>query len=133
MISINPYIHFNGNAEDAMNFYKSVFGGEFTIFQRSGDVPGSEKISAGEKEKMIHVSLVIGNGITIMAIDSLKSVEQDSTFSNKFNIYMNAETEAETNKIFALLSAGGKVKIPLKKHSGVPGLECARINLAFTA
>lgn len=56
MKNVDLYLHFNGNAEKAMNFYKKVFGGEFTMVQRYGDVPGSEKMVAEDKQKLIHIA-----------------------------------------------------------------------------
>ena len=60
MLAANPYLHFMGNTEEAMKFYKSVFGGEFTIFQRFSDVPGSERMPAHEQNMIIHISLALG-------------------------------------------------------------------------
>jgi len=69
MLDINPYLHFPGNAWEAMSFYRYVFGGEFTTVGRYGDLPGAEKMPPGELDKLIHICLTIGNGHTIMATD----------------------------------------------------------------
>ncbi len=66
MLDFNPYLHFMGNSGEAMNYYKSVFGGEFTNFARFKDVPGGDKMSSEDQEKFIHITLTIGNGHTIM-------------------------------------------------------------------
>lgn len=115
MISTNPYLHFNGNTEEAMNFYKSVFGGNFIIFQRYKDILGGEKMSAEDQEKIMHISLAIGKGITLMATDGLESMGRQVTFGSNFHITINAESEVEVDKIFPLLSEGGKVEMPLNK------------------
>ena len=115
MITINPYFNFLGNTEEAFNFYKSVFGGEFTTFQRFKDVPGSEQMSDTDKEKIMHVALPIGGGNILMATDALESAGHKVTMGNNINISINAESEAEADKVFNGLSAGGKIEMPLQK------------------
>jgi PhnB protein len=114
MKNINPYLNFMGNSEEAMKFYKSIFGGEFTTFQRFGDIPGGEKMSPEDQKKMIHVSLPVGGGI-IMATDALESMGQTITHGNNFHICIQADSEEETDKLFAKLSTGGKIEMPLNK------------------
>lgn len=114
MLSTNPYLHFMGIAEEAMNFYRSVFGGEFTIFQRYKDVPGAEKMPAEEQEKMIHISLV-AKGITIMASDSVKPMGIDISAGNNYHICIHTESETEVDKIFAALAKNGQVEMPPNK------------------
>lgn len=115
MINMTPYLHFMGNTEEAMKFYKSVLGGEFVIFARFKDVPGGEKMSAEDQQKVIHISLEISKGLTIMATDLLESMEQKIVIGNNFNICLHTESEAETERIFDALSRGGKVEMPLNK------------------
>jgi PhnB protein len=115
MLNINPYLNFMGNTEEAMNFYKSALGGEFTIFQRFKDTPGGEKMQAADQDKIIHISLQIANGITIMATDALESMGQSLIAGNNFHICIQAESEKEVDKMFNALSAGGKVEMPLNK------------------
>lgn len=114
MLNLNPYLHFKGNTEIAMNFYKSVFGGEFSIFSRFGDVPGGEKMSAHDQEKLIHVSLPVGGNV-IMATDMLETMGQSLITGNNFHICINAETEGEVDRLFKELSQGGSVEMPLNK------------------
>ena len=115
MHSFNPYLHFMGNTEQAMTFYKNVFGGEFTIFHRFKDVPGGEKMPAEEGEQLIHVSLAINKTTTLMATDTLATMEQHVTAGNNFHIHIQAESEAEADRIFTELSIGGKVDMPMNK------------------
>jgi PhnB protein len=115
MVSINPYLNFLGNTEEAFNFYKSVFGGEFVTFQRFKDVPGTENISETDKEKIMHVSLPIGKDGLLMATDALESMGHKLTIGNNINISINVESEKEAEQIFYGLSAGGKVEMPLEK------------------
>ncbi len=115
MLGFTPYLHFMGNTEEAMNYYKSILGGEFTIFSRFKDIPGGEKMIAIERMKMIHVSLVLDNGLTIMATDFLQSMEQKLVPGNNFHICIHTESEKETDRLFQGLAAGGKVDMPLNK------------------
>lgn len=115
MRNTTPYLHFKGRAEDAMNFYKSVLGGEFTIFQRFKDVPGGEKMPPQEQARIIHISLQVSPSIAIMASDTLSAAEDDFTTGTNFHICLHTDTEAETDKLFAGLSAGGAVEMPLNK------------------
>lgn len=115
MVSINPYLNFLGNTEEAFNFYKSVFGGEFTTLQRFRDIPGTENMPAGDLDKIMHVSLPIGNGYVLMATDALESSGHKITIGNNINISINVESEEEANTIFNGLSAGGKIEMPMEK------------------
>jgi PhnB protein len=115
MISFTTYLHFMGNTEEAMNFYKSVLGGEFTIFQRYKEVPGGEKMSKEDQEKIMHVSLDFGNGQIIMATDTVESMEQKLVRGDNFHICVHVKSESEADRIFKGLAAGGKVEMPMNK------------------
>ena len=115
MQTINAYFNFMGNTEEAMNFYKSVFGGQFTIFSRFKDLPGSEQIPEHERNKIMHVTLTTANGTNIMATDFLESMEQKFEPGNGVNLCIQTESEEEVDKLFKELSKGGKVDMPLNK------------------
>jgi PhnB protein len=115
MLSINPYLNFMGNTEEAMNFYKSAFNSEFSAFQRFKESPGHEKMPEEEWDKIMHVSLPIGKGITLMATDLLESMGQTLHAGNNLYICIQAESEEETNKLFKNLSEGGKIEMPLNR------------------
>ena len=115
MLTINAYFNFMGNTEEAMNFYKSVFGGEFTIFSRFKDLPGSENMTAHEKEKIMHISLTTKSGTIIMATDFLESMGQTFVLGNNVNLCIQTESEEEVDKLFKELSKGGKVDMPVNK------------------
>lgn len=115
MLNINAYLHFMGKTEEAMNFYKSILGGEFTIFGRFRDVPGSENMNPEDQKKIMHISLTTKNGTVIMATDSLESMGQQVNFGNNVHLCIQAESETEVDKLFAALSAGGKVEMPVNK------------------
>ena len=116
MKSANPYLTFNGNCEEAFNFYKSVFGGEFSALMRFKDAPAEEleKIGCaadGEKaEKIIFVSLPLGKNTVLMGGDS--PGEPVAAGAN-FSIAVGAESKAEADKLFNALAAGGKILSPI--------------------
>jgi PhnB protein len=115
MISTNPYLNFAGNTEQAMNFYKSVFGGTFTIFQRFKDLPGGERMARGDQDKIMHISLAIGNGIVIMATDALESMGQHLNPGNNVYTCIQAESVEEVNRLFGELASEGAVEMPLNE------------------
>ena len=114
MATINPYLNFMGHTEEAFNFYKSVFGGEFSMFQRFADMPGGDKMSAEDQQKVLHVSLPI-NGTVLMATDAVESMGQNVVFGNNMTINITPENEAEADRLFSGLSVGGKIMMPLEK------------------
>lgn len=113
MIKINPYLNFNGNTEEAFNFYRSVFGGEFKILQRFKDTPEAGKVPEADRDKIMHIALPIGDGNILMATDALESAGQKLTEGNNFSLALSAGSEAEADKLFNALSDGGKVIMPL--------------------
>jgi PhnB protein len=115
MLTITPYLHFMGNTEEVMNFYKSVLGGEFTIIGRFKDVPGGEKMSPEDQQKMMHMSLALPNGGVIMATDILESMEQKLVEGNNIHLCLHTKSEAEAEKLFNALAAGGRIHMPLNK------------------
>ena len=114
MAAINPYLNFNGNTEEAFNFYKSVFGGEFLAVMRFKDNAGCGQISESDKERIMHIALPIGNGNALMATDSLESMGQKLTVGNNFYICLSPESKEEAERLFNGLSAGGKIEMPLQ-------------------
>lgn len=115
MATINPYLNFDGNAEEAFNFYRSVFGGEFITLQKMKDTPEGAKVRDNEKNRVMHVALPIGKDNILMASDTLPSLGHKLTTGNNFHISVTTESEKEAEKIFNGLSAGGKVIMPLGK------------------
>ena len=115
MITVNPYLYFNGNCEEAFNFYKSVLGGEFIVVSRFGDTSEDDNLSESDKTKIMHISLSIGGGTMLMATDAMESMGQKVTFGNNFYICLSTESEAESDKIFNGLSAGGEIEMKLEK------------------
>ena len=113
MAIINPYINFNGNAEEAFTFYKSVFGGEFANITRFKDLSGPG-FQAEEKEanKIMHIALPIGNN-TLMANDVPEHMGRVNENENRSKISITAESREEADRLFKGLSAGGQVEMPM--------------------
>ncbi len=114
MAKLNPYLNFPGNTEEAFDFYKSVFGGDFAggIFRFTG-TPGADKMSKTDAEKIMHVALPVGEGNMLMATDALESQGFKVVFGNNVHLSLEAESKAEADKLFKGLSKGGKVVMPL--------------------
>lgn len=111
MSSLNPYLNFNGNTEEAFNHYKSVFGGEFAMLMRFGETPGCEDMPETEKDGIMHIALPFGSNV-IMGTDVPKSMDQ-VTFGTNMSISISVDSKEEADKFFNGLSAGGKVTMPM--------------------
>jgi len=107
MTAVNPYFNFNGNTEEAFNFYKSVFGGEFQAFMRFKDNPGCGPIPEAEQDRIMHVALPIGNGNVLMATDALESMGK-LTFGNNMYIALSPDTREEAERLFLDSLPAGK-------------------------
>ena len=117
MKSVNPYLNFNGNTEEAFKFYKSIFGGEFVILQRFKDMPGAEKMTPpNEMNRIMHVSLPLGKVGMLMGSDAPESRGMKVAFGNSVNISIEAESEEEAMRLFKGLSDKGKVAMPIGKQ-----------------
>lgn len=113
MASINPYINFNGNAEEAFTFYKSVFGGEFGKIVRFKDIATAEfPVAEKEADKIMRITLPIGQNILI-ANDVPEFLGRVNENENRSKIDVRAESREEAEKIFNSLSVGGSVEMPL--------------------
>ena len=114
MRAINPWINFNGNAEEAFTFYKSVFGGEFTKIVRFKDLSGAEfPVGENEADKIIQIALLIGKNNVLIANDVPGFMERVNESENRSKIYVVTESREEADKIFNGLSAGGEVEGPV--------------------
>ncbi len=113
MATFNPYLNFPGNTEEAFEFYRSIFGGEFIAIQRFRETPVADQIPAEAKDKIMHVSLPIGKGNVLMGTDALESMGHKLTFGNNFNISIEAESKEEAKRLYDGLSLGGKIETPI--------------------
>lgn len=116
MATMNTYLNFPGNTEDAFNFYKSVFGGEFAVLQRFKDYPDAcGGVPATELDKIMHIALPIGKHNMLMATDALESMGQKLATGNNISISLSTDSEKEADDIFGKLGVGGTVIMPLAK------------------
>lgn len=110
--SLNPYLNFSGKCEEAFNFYKSVFGGEFATVMRFQDMPAEYAPAENEKNLIMHVALPIGNGSILMGSDTPAHMGT-VTNGNNFSIAISADSEADADKLYQGLSAGGQATMPM--------------------
>jgi PhnB protein len=118
MTTVNVYLNFEGNCEEAFNFYKSIFGGEFSYLGRFKDMPpqeGAPPMTAEEGEKIMHVSLPISKETILMASDTGGEWCAKVTQGNNFSVSINTDSQKEADRLFNGLSAGGKVTMPMEK------------------
>jgi len=108
---INPHINFNGNAEEAFTFYKSVFGGEFAKIIRFKDLSGPEfPVAEKEENKIMHIALPIGKTNMLMANDVPEIMGKTNENENRSKIVINTENKEEADRLFNGLSAGGQIE-----------------------
>ncbi|MBZ4190403.1 VOC family protein [Niabella beijingensis] len=114
MTKLNPYLNFDGTAEAAFNFYRSVFGGEFLGggIMRMNTAPGTEQLPEEEKNRVMHVALPVGDSV-LMASDIVPSMGHKLTVGNSNYISIFPESREEADRLFKELSEGGKVEMPL--------------------
>ncbi|NTV30451.1 VOC family protein [candidate division WWE3 bacterium] len=114
MTTLNPWINFNGNAQEAFMFYKSVFGGEFTKVVRFKDL-ASDEFSVPEKEedKIMYIALPIGNGALLIANDVPEVMGRVNERENRSKILVNTDSKEEADRLFNGLSIGGEVEGPI--------------------
>ncbi|NIJ56121.1 VOC family protein [Dyadobacter arcticus] len=115
MITINPYVNFRGNTEEAMLFYKSIFGSDFTLIQRFKDMPGGDKISEEDQQKIMHMSLPMGTTTHLLASDVLESMGQTMDMGTNITLTVVTESEKEADKFFNGLSQEGQVTMAMNK------------------
>ncbi len=113
MITLNPYINFNGNAEEAFTFYKSVFGGEFTEIIRFKELSSPEfPVPEHEANKLMRIALPIGGNV-LLANDVPEALGRVNEQENRSKIAVRVDTREEADRIFAGLSEGGTVEMPM--------------------
>jgi PhnB protein len=123
MAKVTPYLHFNGNAQEAFDFYKSVFGGEFTTIMKMKDVPGSGA-SGAEGEKIMNITLPLGKDHALMASDVPEHLLKEKVFTvgNNLDLSVSLDTKEEAELVFAGLSAGGVVEMSMADGGGNFGM-----------
>ena len=111
MATINTWINFNGNAEEAFTFYKSVFGGEFAKVVRFKDIASAQfQVAEKEENKIMYIALPIGSNAMLIANDVPEVMGRVSEQENRSKILVSADSKEEADRLFAGLSAGGAVE-----------------------
>jgi PhnB protein len=114
MAVINPYIYFNGNAEEAFTFYKSVFGGAFAKIVRYKDLSSPEHpVAENDANRIMHIALPIGKNNVLMASDVVEAMGKITENDNRHTIAIVPESREEADKLFNGLSKGGKIEMPI--------------------
>ena len=116
MASLNVYLNFPGNCEEAFLFYKTVFGGEFPYIGRYRDIPqqeGMPPLPDGAGEKIMHVSLPMGGGAILMGADAVEGFGPPLTVGNNYSLSLNVDSREEAERLFAALEDGGSVVMPM--------------------
>lgn len=122
-MQLNHYLNFQGKTEAAFNFYKSVFGGEFAMLSRYGDMPSSEGVTLSEADKnlVLHVSLPINEFTILMGSDTRDQfcAQNSTVFTQGTNHYisinLDASEQAEAKRLFDALAINGQIEMPLEK------------------
>lgn len=111
MEKLNPYLTFPGNCEEAFNFYRSVFGGEFLYVGRFSDIPSNEGVMLPEYKlnKIMHISLPIGKGAVLMGSDSGEDWSPEVKIGNNISLSVTAESKEDADRFFQNLSNEGKI------------------------
>lgn len=114
MAHINPHINFNGNAETAFGFYKSVFGGEFSKVVRMKDLASADfEVSPNDENKILYIALPIGQHNKLIGNDVPEFLGRVNENENRSKISVSAGSKAEADRLFDGLSAGGTVEMPI--------------------
>lgn len=114
MTTLHPWINFNGNAEEAFTFYRSVFGGSFTTITRFKDLASAEfQVPEDEADKIMHIALPIGNGSQLVGNDVPAFMGRVNESENRSKILVRTESKEEADRLFNGLSDGGSVEGPM--------------------
>lgn len=114
MRTMHPYLNFDGQAEEAFNFYKSVLGGEFIFFKKMSDAPDADKLPENERDRVMHVALPINEHTILMASDCMPSAGHVIKQDNNIYVHIAAESREDADQLFNGLSAGGTIEMPME-------------------
>lgn len=114
MIRVNTHINFNGNAEEAFTFYKSVFGGKFAKVMRLKDLAGPDfPVTEADAEKVIYIALPLSEYSMLIGNDVPEFLGRVNERENRSKISLSVETKEEADRLYAALTVGGEVEMPL--------------------
>ncbi|MDQ3015915.1 MAG: VOC family protein [Bacteroidota bacterium] len=114
MADAHSYLHFNGNCEEAFNLYRTVFGGDFSLISRYGDMPTDPPVPLEEEKKIMHISLPLQKGSVLLGSD-IPAGFPKGVRGNSYYISINTESAEEARKVYAGLTDGGQIFMPLEK------------------
>ncbi|MFA6958095.1 MAG: VOC family protein [Thermoanaerobaculia bacterium] len=116
MSSVNLYLNFDGNTEEAFDFYRGVFGQEYQLLVRFRDFPAHAAcVDEAQLDKIAHVALPLGNGTVLMGTDVVDRARNAFVVGTNVYIHLDTDSEGEANRLFAALSDGGSVQMPLAR------------------
>jgi len=117
--AVNPYLNFKGNTQQAFDFYRSVFGGDFAGVIRYADFPGNMGVAESDRDKLAHIALPLGKGNMLMGTDVVgQHGDKPFTPGNNFYISLSPDDADETNRLFTALSAAARLKCRCRKPNG---------------
>ncbi|WP_207533420.1 VOC family protein [Desertivirga arenae] len=116
MLTIHPYLNFSGNTLEAFNFYKKVFGGEFSLVLRFRDTSEAGRVPEEHLDKLMHIALPVGQSV-LMATDALPEMGHHLQPGNNFHISIMPDNKREAERIFNELSEDGKISVQFQKES----------------
>lgn len=115
MKAVNHYLNFDGQAEEAFDFYRSVFGGDFREVMRYDKIPSDKPLPANLKKRILHISLPLENGSLLMGSDVMEGYAEPLHKGNNHYISLHTESREESDEMFNKLSAGGKIEMKLQQ------------------
>ena len=113
-MKVHPYLNFDGKAEEAFMFYKSVFGGEFSANMKMSEMPKGDKLSEQEQNRIMHIALPIGEDTLLMASDTVPSAGHKMQFGNQTYIMLSPETKEEADKLFDGLTKEADIEMKME-------------------
>ncbi len=117
MVTLASYLYFPGNTEEAFNFYKSVFGGEFMGLQRYKEIfPGDKRLSKEDENKVQHMAMRVGKDDILMGTDWVEALMGKYVAGNNYVVSVFPDSKAEADVIFTALAAGGEIEMPMDDH-----------------
>ena len=111
-MTLSTYLHFNGNCREAFEFYRSVFGGEFEMLSTFAEMPPDVSVPEDERDNVMHVSFPIGSSV-LMGSDMPSTFGPPTEIGTNFSITYSCPSREETDALFAKISEGGVVTMPL--------------------
>lgn len=114
MLKVHIYLNFDGNTLEAFEFYKSIFGGDFVLFQQVKGTPGIPDLSPEDLEKVMHIALPVGDNMMLHASDAMPSMGQKLEEGNNFHIMLESDSKEEADRYFKALSVHGQIGMPMQ-------------------